>query len=167
MEIREASVVHIPAIIKLAHAIWPVTYKDIISPRQLAYMLELIYSVDSLQKQMDDGHRFFLLFDNTINSREPVGYASFSKIEEYTSHYRLQKLYVLSDQQGKGRGKFLLEHIIAVVKSEGGQILDLTVNRKNPAQNFYHKMGFTIAREEDKDIGDGFFMNDFVMERMV
>lgn len=59
MEIREASIEHIPAINKLAHTIWPVTYKDIISARQLEYMLELIYSPDSLLKQMDEGHRFF------------------------------------------------------------------------------------------------------------
>ena len=38
------------------------------------------------------------------------------------------------------------------------------VNRMNyKAVNFYFKSGFTIEKVADFDIGDGYFMNDFVM----
>jgi ribosomal protein S18 acetylase RimI-like enzyme len=38
------------------------------------------------------------------------------------------------------------------------------VNRHNRALHFYEKQGFKIIREEDIDIGSGYFMNDYVME---
>lgn len=168
MEIQEASIEHIPVIHKLALAIWPVAYKDMISPGQLTYMLEMIYSPQSLQKQMEEqGHRFIILYDKVFDRNIPVGFASFSKKKPVSPIYRLHKLYVLPNQQGKGSGKFLLDHIISLIKKEGGSVLELNVNRDNPAQYFYHKMGFTITREEDIDIGNGFFMNDYVMERKV
>lgn len=167
MEIQKASIEHIPIIHKLAHAIWPVAYKDIISPAQLSYMLEMIYSPYSLQKQIEEqGQRFIILYDKVYDSKMPVGFASFSKTPAEPTA-RLHKLYVLPGQQGKGCGKFLLDHIIAAIKKEGASVLELNVNRDNPAQYFYHKMGFTITKEEDIDIGNGYFMNDYVMERKV
>lgn len=167
MEIREASLADIPVIHKLAHTIWPVAYKDLLPPAQLAYMLELFYDPYQLQKQMEAGHRFIILYDYIYESKIPVGFASFSKLPAIESAFRLHKLYVLPRFQGKGAGKFLLDHIIAAVKNEGGSSLELNVNRNNEAQYFYHKMGFTIIREEDNDIGNGYFMNDYVMEKVI
>jgi ribosomal protein S18 acetylase RimI-like enzyme len=40
----------------------------------------------------------------------------------------------------------------------------VNVNRHNKALHFYEKYGFKIIREEDIDIGEGYFMNDYVME---
>ncbi|MBC7534108.1 MAG: GNAT family N-acetyltransferase, partial [Ferruginibacter sp.] len=70
-------------------------------------------------------------------------------------------------QQGKGTGRSLVNYIVNEIKKIGGQILELNVNRHNPAVSFYNKMGFVIAREENIDIGNGFFMNDYVMELSV
>ena len=36
--------------------------------------------------------------------------------------------------------------------------------RNNSAQIFYRKMGFEVVRTEDNHIGNGFYMNDYVME---
>lgn len=167
MEVQEASVEHIPVIHKLAHAIWPDAYKDILSPAQLSYMLDLIYSPYQLQKQFEQGHRFIILYDQIYNATMPVGFASFSRKAPVSATFRLHKLYVLPNRQGKGSGKFLLNFIITAIKKQGASFLELNVNRNNAAQYFYHKMGFTITREEDIDIGNGYFMNDYVMERKV
>lgn len=38
----------------------------------------------------------------------------------------------------------------------------LNVNKKNPAAAVYRHMGFQLLREEKNDIGNGFYMDDYV-----
>ncbi|MFT3908181.1 MAG: GNAT family N-acetyltransferase [Ferruginibacter sp.] len=162
LEIKKAGTESIGIIRQLTHTIWPDAYKEILTPEQLSYMLELIYSDPSLTNQIETlQHRFIIVEDNGM----PVGFASYSpKQPGNNSTFRLHKLYVLPNQQGKGTGKFLLNHIIDEIKHSGAKTLELNVNRHNKALHFYNKMGFTISREEDIDIGSGYFMNDYVME---
>jgi diamine N-acetyltransferase len=159
--IRYADIQDLPLIKKLAHEIWPVAYGSILSPGQLSYMLDLIYSLPALQKQITtSGHTFVFV----INESEPVGFASFSPKEGDPSIIRLHKIYILPREQGRGTGKFLLQFVIQAAKEMGAEILELNVNRHNKARYFYEKNGFVISREVDIDIGDGYFMNDYIME---
>ncbi len=161
LEIKQTGEEGIELIQQLAHSIWPEAYKHILKDAQLHYMLELIYSIDALKKQLQDQHQFIIIYDNS----NPVGFASYSlKLSGTKNIYRLHKLYVLPNQQGKGTGKYLLNYIIDTIKANGASILELNVNRHNAALHFYNKLGFTITREEDIDIGNGYFMNDYVME---
>ena len=157
-EIRPASFNDIPYIQQIAKETWPQAYGKILSKEQLEYMLGLLYSAPSLQQQMHDNHHFFLAIQNYA----PIGFASFSQVE--TDVYKLQKLYVLPKIQKSGAGKQLLQTVITVAKSMGGKQLLLNVNRKNQARSFYEKYGFKIMKEEDIDIGNGYFMNDYIME---
>ena len=160
ISIRSATADDLPAIHDLAHKIWPSAYSHILSTEQLEYMLDLIYSLASLHRQLINlKHNFFIVLDKN----NPVGFASFSQKEMNSETYRLHKIYVLHQQHGTGIGKLLLAHIINSVKSSGGTFLELNVNRHNKARHFYEKSGFKIIAEEDIDIGKGFFMNDFVM----
>ena len=159
--IRKAELDDINTIGFLAYQIWPVTYKDILTLDQLQYMLNLIYSPASLRKQMTVSQHLFLLAEL---DEEPVGFASYSRIDE-PSTYKLQKLYVRTDIQGKGLGKALLEYVEETVKEAGGNKMHLNVNRFNKARLFYEKMGYMVIKEEDVDIGNGYLMNDFVMEK--
>lgn len=156
--IRPASFNDISYIQHIAKETWPEAYSAILNKQQMEYMLELFYSAQSLQKQMHDKHHFFLALQNY----SPIGFASFSHIEQYV--YKLQKLYVSPRIQKSGAGKQLLQTVITVAKSMGGKTLLLNVNRNNNAQSFYEKAGFKILKEEDIDIGNGYFMNDYVME---
>jgi ribosomal protein S18 acetylase RimI-like enzyme len=122
-------------------------------------MLEKFYSTASLNKQMKNNHYFFLALLNY----SPVGFASFSCKDGST--YKLQKLYVLPEFQKSGVGKKLLETVETVAKSMGAEKLQLNVNRENKARGFYEKNKFRRITEEDIDIGHGFFMNDFIMEK--
>ena len=162
LEIKKAGSKDIDIIQNLAYRIWPVAYKDMITAGQLKYMLELIYSTEALTKQQTDlQHRFILVYENDI----AIGFASFSnKYPGDPIVYRLHKLYVLSNYHHKGIGRFLLNFIINEIKPAGAKILELNVNRINPALHFYLHVGFKIAREEDINIGKGYFMNDYVME---
>ena len=159
--IKDAGFNDLHIIHTLAHKIWPDAYHDILSAEQLKYMLGKIYSVTSLQNQVIElKHNFILVLDKNI----PVGFASFSPKEKDSSVFRLHKIYVLPQQQGTGTGKLLLEHIINSVRLLGATSLELNVNRHNKARFFYEKQGFAITGGEDIDIGEGYFMNDYVME---
>ena len=72
---------------------------------------------------------------------------------------------MLIPQQGKGTGRFVIDYVIAAIKKKGAASLLLQVNRNNPARLFYDKLGFTIIDEIDADIGHGYFMNDYIMEK--
>lgn len=159
LEIRPASFNDISSIQIIANKTWPLTYEPIIGKDQVDYMLGLFYSAASLTGQMKNGHYFFL----ALRNYSPVGFASFSKVAENT--YKLHKLYVSTEEQGGGTGRKLLDTVETVVKSMDGKKLILNVNRKNIAKGFYEKAGFTVSNEEDIDIGNGYFMNDYVMEK--
>lgn len=147
----------------LANATWRISYREMISGEQIDYMLEMMYSPSSLLKQMESGHRFFLAYDDTA----PCGFASVSPAENKKDKFRLHKLYVLPGYQGKGLGKELLGKVIEFAAASGATALELNVNRNNPSVAFYKNQGFSIAETVDLDIGGGFFMNDYIMERNI
>ena len=66
--------------------------------------------------------------------------------------------------KGKISANKFLNYVITEIKKTGATSLQLNVNRHNKALHFYEKQGFKIIREEDIDIGEGYFMNDYVME---
>jgi GNAT superfamily N-acetyltransferase len=163
MTIRNAGVADFPVIRQIAHDTWPVSYGSIISQSQIEYMLDLIYNIESLKNQANNlKHQFILALDS---ENIPVGFASFSVSEINNSRCRLHKLYVLPDYHNKGIGKIILSHIISEVRLNGINCIELNVNRYNNALHFYLQNNFLIIREEDIDIGNGFFMNDYVMEK--
>ena len=147
----------------LAHEIWPKTYGQILSEAQLQYMLHLIYAPSSLKKQMQVQKHQFLLAEL---DEEPVGFASFSA-STVQGVYKLHKIYVRTDIQGKGMGKALIDAVVEAIKPLKATSLHLNVNRHNKAKTFYEKFGFQVIGEEDIDIGNGYFMNDYVMEKRI
>lgn len=159
LKIRKATSKDIPLIRELTFKVWPQTYAAIISREQIEYMLEMMYSEASLLKQMNEGCQFIIAYDNN----EPVGFASCQETEP--SLFKLHKIYVLNSQQGKGTGKFMIEYLLNDIRQKGGSALQLQVNRHNKARNFYEKLGFVTIQEADFDIGNGYFMNDYVMEK--
>ena len=158
--IRKAGIMEIDTIMKLAETVWPVTYKDILSAEQISYMMNLFYSEASLREQFSK-HTFLIVY----LAGEPVGFASYSVTGE--SVYKLHKLYILTSIQGRGLGRALINFIITALQLSGGTALELNVNRNNEAKMFYERLGFEVFREEDIDIGNGYWMNDYVMRLSV
>jgi GNAT superfamily N-acetyltransferase len=135
---------------------WPSTYGHIISQEQIDFMLEWMYSDDSLATQMNTGCEFYIA---NMNGSD-IGFCSVS--EEDGAH-KLNKLYVLPTAQGTGAGKALLNKSIEVAKAAGSSSLFLQVNKLNTAYTFYLKHGFIKELEFKFDIGNGFYMDDYVM----
>ena len=135
---------------------WPSTYGHIISQEQIDFMLKWMYSDASLEKQMNTSCAFYIA---NMNGSD-IGFCSVS--EENGAH-KLNKLYVLPSAQGSGAGKALLNKCIEVAKAAGSSSLFLQVNKLNAAYSFYLKYGFIKEAEFKFDIGNGFFMDDYVM----
>lgn len=160
MIIRIASELDIPLISELAVKTWWPSYSSIISDEQISFMLEDMYSAGSLQKQMNSG------IDFLIAEREnmAIGFAAYSLIDTENQVFKLHKLYVLPTEQGLGTGKKLIDEVSSSAKLKGGKILELNVNRGNPAQYFYKKMAFDIYQTLDINYHH-FVLNDYVMRK--
>src|SRR6478735_2016991 len=156
--IRKASPADINDIRRIAHATWPSAYGELLAKEQLDYMLGLMYSETSLQEQMNKGHQFFM----AQLDKQSFGFASVSA--EGDGSFKLNKLYVTPITQKTGAGKALLDEVISYAKQNNGSRLFLQVKRENNAKGFYEKHGFVITGELDLDIGNGYFMNDYIME---
>jgi GNAT superfamily N-acetyltransferase len=107
---------------------------------------------------MKEGATFLLLYQE----QTPIGYASYQSLQ--ASHFKLHKLYVLPHVQGKGAGRIFLTDLLQRIKELGAHTLELQVNRYNKAVGFYQQMGFTIRETADIEIGNGFYMNDYIMQ---
>jgi len=160
LKIRPANLEDINIIGLLAHEIWPKVYDYMISPEQIQYMLNMFYTPESLNSQMVEQHHIFFLAE--FNNK-PVGFASVGKLDEGV--FKLHKLYVQPELQGKGIGKSLVEAVLDETVEKGGKRIQLNVNRNNKSITFYQNLGFSITGEQNIDIGSGYFMNDFIMER--
>lgn len=158
--IRQATGADIKTIHQLAEATWASTYSSILSQEQVDYMFKVIYLEDALAKQMQEGQTFLLLFEED----KPVGFASYSKKDEGAGIYKLNKIYLLPNEQGKGYGKVLLSAVEEEVKRHGAKVLDLNVNRYNKAKHFYERCGYHVHQQEDIPIGP-YWMNDYVMRK--
>lgn len=158
LEIVEASKSEIKTITDIALPAWEATYLKIVSKEQFDFMYNEMYSVDSLEKQFEAGHIFFVLYEN----KTPAAFVSFVPAG---NTIRIPKLYVHPAHQKKGFGKMLIEKVEEINK-EDFEVLELNVNRYNPAKFFYEKIGFEIDSEIDVPIGK-YFMNDYIMKKKI
>lgn len=159
LTIKNASASDIDLIRSLSQHVWPHTYANLLPLPQIHYMQETMYSAHALRRQMDERQQFIIVY----NAGVPVGFASYSELEN--SVYKLHKIYILPVHQGRGMGRFVVQQVINDILPKGATALQLNINRNHTAINFYEKLGFEAIRAEDTDIGNGYFLNDFVMEK--
>jgi ribosomal protein S18 acetylase RimI-like enzyme len=159
--LKKATEADLPTIQEIAKVTWGPTYTHIIGEEQVEYMLGKMYNIGALQEQLAQGHKFLIAEQGSKN----VGFASYSRDEGDAFH--LHKLYVLPEAHGQGVGKLLMNEVLNKVRMEGGKYLRLNVNRYNKAKDFYESAGFKIKESVDNEIGNGFLMNDYIMEKTI
>ena len=162
VNIIKAGVEDLPLIHDMAQVVFRYTYRDILSSRQMEYMMEWMYSFPNLHKQLSGGHVYYIAY----TSGRPCGYMSIQKegIDSGVMVFHLHKLYVMPSEQGKGVGKLLFNQAVDyVTNSFLPSRIELNVNRNNNAVGFYRHIGMRILREGDFHIGEGFYMNDYIM----
>ena len=160
MIIRKAAESDISAISELAEKIWWPSYRNIISDEQISFMLNDMYSAESLKEQMNSGIEFLIVEKENL----PVAFAGYSLTNTENQVYKLHKLYVLPTEQGRGTGRKLIEQVSSLATAKGGKILELNVNRGNPAHHFYSKIGFDIYQTVDISYHH-FILNDYIMRK--
>lgn len=158
--IRKATTDDIQLINRMAQSVFPATYRDILSEEQLDYMMNWMYSLGNLRKQMEEeGHIYYIAYKGD----EAAGYVSIQPEGEHLFH--LQKIYVLPHYQGFHLGRILFEQAIRAIKEIHPEPCEmhLNVNRNNKALQFYEHMGMKKVAEGDFHIGNGYYMNDYIM----
>lgn len=145
---------------ELSRIIWPVAYKDILSPAQLKYMIDYFYSLEALETQIQNGQHFLLLKD----AEKAIGFLSYELNCYGTRNLKIHKIYILPTEQGKGLGKLLIDNAIEIANAKHQEAVFLNVNKYNNARFFYEKLGFAIIKDEVIEIGNGYVMDDYVME---
>ncbi len=144
---------------EIAQITWPITYREILSSEQLDYMFEWMYNLETLQNQVEEGQLFYVLKENG----KPLGFIGLELLTTKKNEIKIQKIYVLPYNQGKGVGRKLIEKAIEIAQESGIENVILNVNRFNKAVSFYQKIGFKITSEVNIDIGKGYLMEDYIM----
>lgn len=161
LTITKATPDQIHIIQEIAYITWPETFGKILSKEQIAYMLGMMYDDASLRSQITDrGHVFLLANVDGVFG----GFASYELNYKGELTAKLHKIYIRPDMQGKNVGKALMAEVAGIARKAGMQYLTLNVNRGNNAVGFYQRYGFEKTGEEDIDIGNGYFMNDAIMQ---
>lgn len=160
IQIRPVTPPDVPAISALAREIWQATYPGIITQEQIDFMLEQRYGHERLYDDLEDADKWL---DQAYQDERRVGFA-FSEIRR--GEFKLDKLYIHPDVQRQGVGGQLIAHVAARATKLGYPCVVLAVNKRNEkAINSYMKYGFTVREAIIDDIGRGYVMDDFIMEK--
>lgn len=161
------------ALARLAEMIWRAHYTGIIGSAQVDYMLAGRYTPEKLHLYLDADDRWLMLLriDSSTGSRA-VGYCSYALTDDHDEmkhgEMKLEQLYLLPEYYGQGLGRLMMRHVEQQARARGYGTLMLQTNKRNEtAIVFYCKTGFTVREEAVFDIGNGFVMDDYVMEKVL
>jgi GNAT superfamily N-acetyltransferase len=145
---------------RMARQIWDEYYVPLIGQAQVDYMVAKFQAAEAIQSQRESGYEYFQL----RQSGETIGYAAI-RHEPSEARVFISKLYVLATHRKTGAGRAALADIERVARERGAKQLWLTVNKGNPSVRAYERLGFTIAESIVMDIGGGYVMDDYRMEK--
>ncbi|KPK43839.1 MAG: GNAT family acetyltransferase [Phycisphaerae bacterium SG8_4] len=158
---RVSTEAQIETVAALAHEIWNQHFIPIIGKAQVDYMLEKFQSKKAISEQIENGYSYYLLKAGD----EYVGYTGVCPKEDGLF---LSKLYIRASQRGKGLGREAIEFLGELAGRKGLSKITLTVNKNNTDSiKAYEKLGFANLGVFVQDIGSGFVMDDYKMEKVV
>lgn len=136
-------------------------YSNLIGKDQSLYMADLFLSKKAITDLIQNGAVFKLV----MNENEPVGFFEYIKEENKVF---LSKLYVKKEYRKKGISKMMLEDCINFAKTSNKNSIYLTVNKGNTNSiDVYKHYGFKQIDAVVNDIGNGYVMDDYIMELQV
>ena len=130
-------------------------YDPIIGKEQNDYMLAMFQTAEAITKQLNSGYRYFFV----RNAGRTCGFLAF--YPRGNAMY-LSKLYLYRTERGKGYARDMIGFVAEEAKKCGLNAIELNVNKNNPTCRIYERLGFTVLRAEKNDIGNGFYMDDYV-----
>ena len=148
----------------LGTTIWKAHYSKIISMGQIDYMLAVRFASDNLRRYLNSTRQWFEIL---WQGERPIGYCSYA-LTVSPGEMKLEQIYLLEEFRGNGFGVFMLLHIESEAHKKNIQTLILQVNKRNESSiAFYRKAGYQIREEAVFDIGNGYFMDDYVMKKVI
>lgn len=152
----------ITSLAQLGSEIWYEYYVSIISNEQIKYMVEKFQSVQAITDQIQhQGYEYYFMNMNGQN----VGYLG---IKQEDRKLFLSKFYIHQEHRGQGYASKAMDFLAEICKNRRLGTIWLTVNRYNDtAISVYEKKGFGIVRTQVADIGNGFVMDDYIMEKEI
>src|SRR5690554_6957576 len=121
--IRIASKEELAVVQHIATQAYHHSYIPILGQDQVDFMLRKIYNLEALSEQMDGGHIFII----GMEDGEDIGFASYNRTETDRDVFKLQKLYLLPEQQGRGLGRFLVNEVVSQARAAEAKSLRLNV----------------------------------------
>jgi diamine N-acetyltransferase len=151
----------IKAVEKLAKEIWTEHYTTIIGKEQVDYMLEKFQSEEAIANQItSEKYKYYLI-------RKNENYIGYAAIQVKKEELFLSKIYIKNSERGRGHGKKIITFIENLTKENKLNKITLTVNKNNiKTIKAYKNCGFKNIGALIQDIGNGFVMNDYVMEKI-
>lgn len=151
----------IAIVAELAGEIWTEHFPPIIGTAQTAYMIKTFQSAEAVSRQItEDGYQYYIL----QLGADRIGYTAVHP-EPASGAMFLSKIYLRKTFRGRGFSRSTMEFIAALARERGLTTIYLTVNKQNLSSiAVYEKLGFIRARDLITDIGNGFVMDDYVME---
>ncbi len=160
--ITPASEGELPAVVRLAEIVWRGHYPGIIAEAQIDYMLARGYALPVLKRYLQQAGSGLVL---AKSDGVAVGFVAHLLADD-PHVMKLDRLYVLQEYQRQQYGRRLIDHVVDVTRKAGRGKVILNVNRNNAnAIRAYERCGFAISERVDVPIGNGFVMEDYVMER--
>lgn len=147
---------NIKELANLASDIWHEYWTEILSPEQIDYMVENFQSEHAIKKQIEnENYSYYFIVENGEN-------AGYFGVSDKSDHLFLSKLYISKNYRRKGLGSKAFEKIKEIA---GSRKIQLTVNKYNSNTiKAYKKWGFKTVNSVVTDIGQGFVMDDYIME---
>jgi ribosomal protein S18 acetylase RimI-like enzyme len=155
----------IDAVIELAGVIWRHHYPDMVSMEQIDYMLAERYTPANIRAQMQKGDAWW---DKALDGGRMIGFTQYEldEREQHPGVMKLNQIYVHQDCQRRGHGGRMLAHVEGEARRRGCRAVRLNVNKHNVnAIAAYRKNGYETVETAVTDIGSGFVMDDYVMEK--
>jgi ribosomal protein S18 acetylase RimI-like enzyme len=159
LHLRRLTPPEIDAVAALARTVWQATYPALIAQAQIDFMLAGRYAASEINAQLNDPRHAWWA------AQRNQALAGFAHASLDDSGCKLDKLYVHPDSQRRGIGRALLHAVRDWAQAHGARRLWLQVNRGNTqALAAYRQYGFRVIESRVFDIGNGFVMDDHVME---
>ena len=151
----------IEVVVNLAYEIWNEHFTPIIGKAQVDYMLEKFQSRKAIAEQIEKGFLYYLIKINNVS----IGYMGIHPEKDVLF---VSKIYIRSAERGKGYGRKAIQFLEKMGREKGLKRITLTVNKNNTDTiKAYEKFGFRNTGSVVQDIGNGFIMDDYGMEKVI
>lgn len=152
----------IDIVASLATEIWRQHYTPIIGAAQIEYMLTQFQSPTAITRQITHEHYKYYLLETDDTAQ---GYLA---VQPQGDCLFLSKLYVRAAARTHGHARAALHFVEQYARQLQLKQLALTVNRQNLlAITIYERLGFIKIGSVVADIGGGFVMDDYRMEKLL